>query len=229
MKTIFKFLAFSLFVLTVIPSCKDNDFDFEAEKERALQAEKKLDSLFTAERTKIEEYVEDNFTTDEPIEDTVVVAYQYLEKKIKRGIWYEILQPATNDSYEYKVTSNGYYFVPVYPTNLKLKFTVKLLDGTVVQADETGGNYNINTMGSSPLLNEIWKITFIPYSVKQNGNDIPILGITKEGLQVGNKIRLITPSYWAFGSQAKEVSSQTKVKIPADSPLVYEFEVLGIE
>lgn len=72
-------------------------------------------------------------------------------------------------------------------------------------------------------MNNVWVYAFFPYSIRFNGNDEIIGGLTKDGLKKGSIFRMVTPSYWAF-------DTRTNIKdIPADSPLIYEFEVLAIE
>ena len=222
MKKLFKLMTIALVGSLVFTSCKDNDLDLETGKEANLKAEKKLDSLFSAEKIKIEKYVTDNFTN--AIEDTVSVSYQYLGKKIKRGLWYEILSAPTDDSFEYTGKFVSSYYGSYFTANLpkvKLKYTAKLLDGTVVQQESEGSLFDLSTM-SATTYNNVWEMSFVPYSIKYNGNTQITNGLTAKGLKKGSKIRVISPSYWAFYNKSTD-------KIPAYSPLVYEFEILSIE
>ncbi|MCA5003877.1 FKBP-type peptidyl-prolyl cis-trans isomerase [Sphingobacterium bovistauri] len=217
MKYLFSILSVAALLATTFTACnKSDDFDYE---EYYKQQEQAVDSLLSAEKLKIENYVDEHF--DNPIEDTVSIKYSYLSKKTaKRGIWYEILSQPTDNTYEYKATSSQQLTVPT----LKLKYTAKLLNGTVVQSDLQGGQYSFSS-NSNNLFNQAWHFAFFPYTVKFNAIDVKIHGLgglTKDGLKKGSKIRVITPSLWAFGG--------TKVgDIPANSPLVYEFEVLEIQ
>jgi FKBP-type peptidyl-prolyl cis-trans isomerase FkpA len=219
MKKLFGLLAAVAFLTTTFTSCnKSDDFDYADYNRRQ---EKAIDSLLTDEKLKIEDYVEANFTN--PIEDTVTIKYSYIDKKTaKRGIWYEILSQPTDNSYEYK--SNGTSYQNLIAPTFKAKFTAKLLNGTVVQSDTQGGQYSF-AGSSNNTFNNAWYFAFFPYAVKFNNIDVKILdmgGLTKDGLKKGSKIRMITPSLWAFG--ANKVGD-----IPANSPLVYEFEVLEIQ
>ncbi|TJZ61147.1 hypothetical protein FAZ15_08040 [Sphingobacterium olei] len=201
-------------VATTFVACNNDDYDYEAEREKIRQQEQELDNIFSAEAVKIKEYALANFDT--PQEDTLKYRYQVLDKTIKRGLWYEIVSEPTDDSYEYKLNSSRQV---IYP-KVKLKYTAKLLDGTVVESDLTGSDYDFNQ--TSKIINSAWAISFIPYSIKLNGDPIIQAGLTKDGLKKGSIIRVISPSPWAYGATKTD-------KIPANSPLVYEFEVLSIQ
>ncbi|QBQ42553.1 FKBP-type peptidyl-prolyl cis-trans isomerase [Sphingobacterium psychroaquaticum] len=219
MKNLFKPLFALAFAAVALTSCnKSDNTDYEAEY---LKEEKRLDSIFTADNAKIQRYIAE--TSSDPgtyQEDSVKVRFHYLDKTIKRGIYFKVLSQPTDDTYEYKATSTQSLTAP----KLKLKYTATLLDGTVVQSDTEGSTYSFNE--SQPkIFNQAWYFSFFPYAVKFNGQDVKISGLgglTKNGLKKGSKIRVITPSYWAFGGNTND-------KIPANSPLVYEFEVLTIE
>ena len=217
MKNLLGGIAAVAILATTFTSCnKTDDFDYE---DYYMKQEQSVDSLLSAEKTKIQAYVDEHFTN--PIEDTVSIKYQYLTKKsAKRGIWYEVISTPTDNSYEYKAVSSQQLTAPTF----KAKYTAKLLNGTVVQSDTQGGQYSF-TSSSNNVFNNAWYFAFFPYAVKFNGNDVKINGLgglTKDGLKKGSKIKVIVPSLWAFGA--------TKVgDIPANSPLVYEFEVLEIQ
>lgn len=219
MKNLFSTLTAAVLMAITFNSCNDSvDVDYE---QQILQQERAIDSILSAEKIKIEEYVDLHFQNE--VEDTVKIRYTYLDKgQVNRGIWYEILNPPTDNSYEYK--ANGTSYQSLIPPTFKAKYTAKLLNGTVVQSDLQGTQYSFTT-GSNNVFNNSWYFAFFPYAVKFNGVDVKISGLgglTKDGLKKGSKIRYITPSLWAFGGN--------KVgDIPANSPLVYEIEVLEIQ
>lgn len=125
------------------------------------------------------------------------------------GIWYEILEEGEPGSYEYKVVNNQ-----IEAPTVTVKYTGKLLDGT--QFDE-----NQDEDGAEMPLSRViqaWQIAFLPQEI----DGAEVNGLTVDGLQVGAKIRIITPSIWAYRNQAQ-------AKIPANSPLEFEIEVLNIE
>ncbi|MFZ4862073.1 FKBP-type peptidyl-prolyl cis-trans isomerase [Sphingobacterium sp. Mn56C] len=194
---------------------KDNT-DYE---EFYRQQEKSLDSLIFSQRTAIENYAKSTYGT--PVKDTVSMRYYYLNKKTDRSIWYEVVNEPTDNTYEYKATLTNGGYVAVLPI-LKLKYTAKLLNGTVVQEDKTGSTYNWQNNPNTPIFNNLWYYAFTPYDIKINGDAKIIGGITKNGLKKGSKFRIVGPSVFAFQN------STLGDKIPANSPLAYEFEVLEI-
>jgi FKBP-type peptidyl-prolyl cis-trans isomerase len=181
------------------------------------EQERRIDSILTADKTKIQSYVAEHLPDAQ--EDTVTISFQYLNKpNVKRGFWYKVQQEPTDDSYEYKIGSTSL----VYP-KVKLNYTAKLLDGTEVESAE-GENFDFNQ--TSAVIKNAWFVSFFPYSIRLNSEDRTVGGLTKDGLKVGSIITVVTPSYFAYGSTAKTTSLGT---IPANSPLVYEFEVISIE
>lgn len=215
MKNLFKPLFALVILATTFIACNDDKYDYAADEERARQQELILDSIFRAEALEIKAYALEHF--DAPQEDTLKYHYQFLDKTIKRGFWYEIVNEPSDDTYEYKLNASRQV---IYP-KVKLKYTAKLLDGTtIVESDVTGSDYDFTQ--PSKVINNAWAISFIPYSVKLNGDPIIQYGLTKNGLKKGSIIRVISPSPWAYGTNKTD-------KIPANTPLVYEFEVISIE
>ncbi|MGN0002579.1 MAG: FKBP-type peptidyl-prolyl cis-trans isomerase [Sphingobacterium composti] len=219
MKNLFGLFAAVAIIASSFTSCnKSDDFDYVGE---FTKQEKSIDSLLSSQKTKIEEYVDTHFGTN-AIEDTTKYRFQYLNKTVKRGIWYEIINPATDNSYEYKL--NSAQTGVVYPT-WKLKYKVNLLTSeTPVFSDLEGSNYTLSGSNANSLFTEAWVISLFPAKYKVNGQDINYIGLTKDGIKKGSKIRVIVPSIYAYGAQG--LSSKN---IPANSPLVYEFEVLEIQ
>ena len=217
MKNLFKAVLFAVVGTVIVASCNSkDDYDYVGE---ALKQDKHIDSLLDKEKTKIEEYVQTYFTN--PIEDTTKYRFQVLDKKdVKRGIWYEIISEPTDDSYEYKLNSGQTNVI--FPT-WKLKYKVNLLSSeTPVQSDLEGSDYNLTSGSNSNLFTEAWVISLFPAKYKMNGNDINYIGLTEKGQKKGSKIRVIVPSIYAYGARTQD-------KIPANSPLVYEFEILSIQ
>ncbi|MFD2553744.1 FKBP-type peptidyl-prolyl cis-trans isomerase [Sphingobacterium tabacisoli] len=220
MKNLFKTVLFAAVGAAVFVSCNSkNEYDIEGERQRILEQEKLIDAQLSKERIEIENYVSNHFTN--AIEDTTKYPFQVLDKKnVKRGIWFEVISEPTDDSYEYKLNSNQTNVV--FPT-WKLKYKVNLLNNeTPVQSDLEGSEYNLATGSNSNLFTNAWIISLFPAKYKINGNDINYVGLTAKGQKKGSKIRVIVPSIYAYGSKSQE-------KIPANSPLVYEFEVLSIQ
>lgn len=213
MKKYFKtalFIALGSFVLT---SCMDSGDEIDTDAQN-LKIEQELESLLAEQKIKIETYK--NEFIPNAVEDTLTLNFTRLNKKIKRGIWYLVESEPTDNSYTYSINSSGNKVN--YP-KLKLKYTAKLLNNTVVESDLVGTDYNFEI--PSNKITSIWLSSFFPYSTRFNGNDIILGGLTKDGLKKGSKFKVITPSYFAYGPNSQG-------NIPANSPLVYEFEVLEI-
>ncbi|TYR35002.1 hypothetical protein FXV77_13700 [Sphingobacterium phlebotomi] len=227
MKTLFKPLIVLAFAAIAFSSCmKDNDdIDYEAE---ALKQEKTLDSLLSAEKIKIQDYLA--LTEGNWQEDTVTISLPRLGKTVKRGIWYEVLAEPTqvdDEAYEYELsTSYANQINP--PTKVKLKYAVySLTSETPLKEDATGSDYNFTNTNTN--LTVAWLIGFSPYTIQYNGNNVNLgllAGLTEKGLKKGSEIRIISPSYWSTplysGQQAPDY-------LPSNAPAIYKFEVLGIE
>ncbi len=218
MKNLIKPLIAFAVVATTFTACMDkgDDIDYEAQ---SLASERRLDSLLSSQKTAIEAYVAAEFTTPAAIKDTATINLPRLGKKVERGMYYQILSAPTDNTYEYKYSGSG-FIVPA----VKVKYTVSTLSKTVVQSDNTGSNYTLN--GNNSVFNSTWLYSFYPYSITYNGRELKVDqlglgGLTKDGLKKGSKFRVITPSFW--------VETGSNSTIPANQPLVYEFEVISIE
>ncbi len=126
------------------------------------------------------------------------------------GIWYEIIDPGEPGSYEYKVTSQGGLEFPT----VTVKYTGQLLDGTVFDSRQEDEGVKLSLGGN---IITAWPVAFFPQKIEDND----VNGLTVSGLQKGAKIRFVTPSRWAYANQSSG-------KIPANSPLDFEIEVLDI-
>ena len=216
MKNLFKTVLFAAVGTVMFASCNSkDDFDYEGEY---LKQEKVIDSLLNKDKLLIEDYVDGSFK-----EDSLKIRFNYLNKSVKRGIWYKVIEEPTEENdkaYKYEV-SNSSYGLPVVPPKVTLKYTAKLLNGTVVETEESG-EYDFNS-NASKVINTAWYLSFFPYSIRINEQDTRIIGgLTKNGLKKGSKIIVVTPSYWAYQGLSTD-------KRPANSPLIYEFEVLNIK
>jgi FKBP-type peptidyl-prolyl cis-trans isomerase FkpA len=221
MKNLLGLLAAVAFMATTFTSCNKSDgYNYEEQLEAIRKEEMKIDTLLIQQKIAIEKYVTDNFTN--AIEDTTKVAFQVLDKKVKRGIWYEIISPATDNTYEYKLNAsqNGV----VYPT-WKLKYKVNSLTSeTPIFSDQEGTNYTLTGTTNNNIFTQAWIIALFPAKYKVNGQDINYIGLTKDGQKKGSKIRVIVPSLYAYGAQGLSAKN-----IAANTPLVYEFEILEIQ
>lgn len=227
MKTLFKPLLVLAVTAIAFTSCmkSNDDTDYEAEY---LKQEKALDSLLSAEKIKIQDYLAS--TEGDWKEDTVTISLRRLGKTVKRGIWYEVLaEPAEdNEAYEYKAqpTQIGYQVIP--PSKVKLKYRVySLTSSTPLKEDAAGSEYSFTNTNTN--LTAVWFIGFSPYTAKFEGENynLDLLpGLTEKGLQKNSKIRIISPSYWLTPVYSGQ---QTPDYLPSNAPAIYEFEVLDIK
>lgn len=132
------------------------------------------------------------------------------------GIWYQILAEG-DGAYEYKAKDsivNGATRKVAIAPKVSARYTGQLLDGTVF-------DQNQSPEGMTGLVTQYipaWQIAFFPKKI----GDLKIGGLTVKGLSKGAKIRIITPSYWAYGNLSNG-------KIPANSPLDFMIEVVDIK
>ncbi|GAA4519236.1 FKBP-type peptidyl-prolyl cis-trans isomerase [Sphingobacterium thermophilum] len=217
MKKLIRFLFVVSLSTAAFTSC--NDTDGPDINEIRLRNDQYADSILSVEKPKIEAYVQANLIN--AVEDTTKYPFEVLNKQVKRGIWYEILSQPTDDSYEYKL--NATQTNVVYPT-WKLKYSVKLLTSdTPVFSDTEGSTYSLTSNDNNNIFTYAWLVAFFPARYSLNGSFIPYVGLTEKGLKKGSKIKLVVPSIYAYGSTG------LSGKVPANSPLVYEFEVLDIQ
>jgi len=196
---------------------KDDSAEREAEQR---QQEEAIAASLAADETKIEAYL-DAHPSEGWQEDETEYPLTLIGKTPKRGFWFEILEEPTEDddeAYTYELSSSGGVVWP----KVKVTYTAWLLDGTEVQSEESGDFDFATFRSNTSVYNGVWFASFFPKSIRYNSVDYDIGGLTAKGLKKGSKIRIVSPSLWAFGSVAVG-------DIPANSPLVYEFEVLSIE
>ncbi|PRD51338.1 hypothetical protein C5749_18155 [Sphingobacterium gobiense] len=199
---------------------KDDSAEREAEQRRQQEA---IVASLAADKLKIDTYLAAN-PSEAPggwQADSREETFSLLGKTVKTGIHFEVVTvPSEEDdeAFEYEFSSST---GPV-PPKVRVNYTASLLDGTEVQSGENENIDFATFQSSSNVYNGVWIISFFPKSYRVNGEDVPYYGLTAKGLKKGSHIRVIAPSYWAFYD--KKVGD-----IPANSPLVYEFEVLSIQ
>ncbi|MDM1047444.1 FKBP-type peptidyl-prolyl cis-trans isomerase [Sphingobacterium hotanense] len=197
----FKILLIALLAVVSVSSCMKNDDPtpgIDYEKERA-----RIDSTLRAQKPILAEWAQDNF--ENPIYNDSL------------QMWYEVITPAIDESFEYVLS--GYSFVPV---KADVKYKGELLDGTVF--DETSSTSEM-TIGRGQWL-QAFERAFWPQKVTIAGVDY-FPGLTPKGLQKGQKIRFVAPSPWCYDNKEQK-DKDGKVKIPADSPLVFTIEVSNL-
>ncbi len=212
-----KLLAVLLFGLTIVSilftSCNKDNFDYDAWQKEELEKQRIQDSI---NKKRVEEQfpVIKKYVADNQLQNV-----QYIDSL---GLAYQVLATGDESSYSYLFSSNGGVIAP----NATVKYIGKLVPtGTIFQQTEEGKTTTLNL--SSVIT--AWQIAFLPKSISSNGRDIPTGGITPSGLKKGSKIRIITPSPWAYGDTGKQGASASDVSIPAKSPLDFTIEVVDIK
>lgn len=136
------------------------------------------------------------------------------------GIWYEVVEPGEEGSYEYKtedaINSYGQPVKTLQMPTISVRYTGKLISNNAV--------FDSNVDKADPLVSKLnglipaWYFAFIPQSIGSS----QFGGLTPNGLQIGSVIRIITPSYYGYGNR-------NMGSIPPNSPLFFEIEVIDIK
>ncbi|MEH6307638.1 FKBP-type peptidyl-prolyl cis-trans isomerase [Olivibacter sp. CPCC 100613] len=204
-------ILFLLFgAVIAFSACNKTDFDeLQREQERQDSIERvRIEKLIAEQTPLLKAYVEDKW--ENPIRDTTT------------GIWFEILAPGQQDSYTYKRNSMGQIVAPT----IEVKYKGQLLNGTIFgeTSEESANNktLKINLADQSrDIVVLAWHSAFLPKEIPYNGQNHRTGGLTANGLKKGSKIRFATPSPWGYDTRSRD-------KIPANSPLVFEIEVVNI-
>lgn len=211
MKNLFKFLfAVTITAVTFASCMKDNTLDMDKlrEEQRIKDSIEKarVDGIIEDQAPALAAYAAENLPGATLIDSL--------------GIWYTVLEAGEENSYTYSFGSNGYLIAPT----VTVKYTGRLLNGTVFQETEEDKPATLNV---SETINA-WQRAFFPKTIKINGTEYNIGGITNNGLQKGAKIRFVTSSPWAYDATQRK-DQQGQVTIPANSPLDFTIEVVDIK
>ncbi|HXH98730.1 MAG TPA: FKBP-type peptidyl-prolyl cis-trans isomerase [Sphingobacteriaceae bacterium] len=122
----------------------------------------------------------------------------------KSGIYYVLTSPGTG----------VYTYSNLSTTAVTVKYSGKFLSGVQFDGNTEGITFGPPQFpnGLNNLINA-WKIAMAPKSVG---------GILEAGLQKGGRIRIITPSPYAYGPNANG-------KIPANSILDFDIELIDVK
>jgi len=219
MKKFTKFLMAFLCMGIVFASCNKNDFDYEkAEREQIEKArlEKlRIDSLKKDQAPILREYALSKWGDKAKYSDST-------------GIWYKVELAAGNETpYQYKATVS-YYGAFLTPWAATLNFKGELMNGTVFDQNTEGipAVYtDINT--AIKIYRQAWVQAFVPTIINIQGKDVRFEGLLPKGLQKGDKISFISPSYYTFDQEEYKTGS-TKVTVPKNTPVVYTIELKTI-
>lgn len=199
MKNLFGKLFLVLTLAVGFAACNDNDDWYEEQMRRQELERIRIDSTLNAQKPILEAYALQNF--DNPVLND------------STGIWFDLIEAGDDESYQYMI-SGGQILAP----NVSVKYKGELMNGTVFEetTEDKTANFSLGNVISA------WQFAFLPQSINYNGSDVPLIGLTEKGLKKGSKIKFITPSPYGYDNQARE-------KVPANSPLVFEIEVISIQ
>ncbi|WP_293917154.1 MULTISPECIES: FKBP-type peptidyl-prolyl cis-trans isomerase [unclassified Sphingobacterium] len=212
MKNVFRIIAIGLVGTFIFASCNksdDTDWNKLIEEQRIKDSieNARIKGIIANQAPQLKSYAETNFTNAKL--DTAT------------GIWYQVITEGEASSYTYRFNSMGNGIVAPEVT---VKFKEKLINGTVTEQTETDKT-------TTYLLSNrkyAWHTAFLPKTLSYNNQDVKIGGLTANGLKKNSQIRFISPSPWVYDTQ--EVKDKDgNVKIAANSPIVYEIEVVDIK
>ncbi|MGN5954918.1 hypothetical protein ACP6L2_09955 [Sphingobacterium lactis] len=195
-------LFIALFAAMSMSSCLKNDIEEPPKVNEKEQA--RIDSTFDAQEEMLETYARTHFTNPE------------LDKR--SGIWYEILAPKTDDTYEYFI-SNGSFITPT----VEMIYSIKLMNGTVYDETTEKVTERINYGKLIPVI----PYSFFPKEYLLNGQTV-FTGLIPGGLKKGHKIRYIAPSPLCFDN-IPQYDKDKNLIVPKDSPLDITIEVISIK
>lgn len=155
------------------------------------------------------------FELEKPLlEDYATTNFDNPQLHEELGIWFDVLEAGDPDSYEYKLVqdqtdpNNRYVEAP----DVLVKYTLKRLDNSVVEEETTGVEMALDGVIYA------WQYAFLPTQIDGQA----ITGLTENGLKKGSRIRIATPSRWAYRNSGNN-------GIPPNTPLVFDIEVLDIQ
>jgi hypothetical protein len=222
MKNITKLLMAFLCLGILFTACNKDNFDWDAyykQQEEAIKKEKaRQDSLYKDQAPILEAYAKQKWGD----------AAMRSDSSLSKGIWYKIeyaKETATPYTYGITLTNNGPMITPFSAT---FNFKGELMDGTVFDKNPAGTPaVYTNIYKAIDIYNVGWMRAFTPPVIKQDGRDYYPHGLLPKGLQKGDKITFIAPSYYTF-DQTEYTKGSEKVTVPKNTPVVYTIELVTI-
>lgn len=219
MKNITKFLMAFLCLGMIFASCNKNNIDYDELNRQQIEAARKekarRDALLKTQAPLLEQYAKTNWKENARYSDST-------------GIWYKV-ELATDNSTPYSYTGSiGYYGAQPNAWSATLNFKGELMNGTV---------FDKNTEGVPKVYDDIrvalktygqaWVQAFIPTIINIQGKDERFEGLLQKGLQKGDKISFIAPSYYSF-DEVEYTAGSEKVTVPKNTPVVYTIDLKAV-
>lgn len=208
MKNFTKIFFGMLAIIIALASCsKSDDFSKLAEEQRIKDSieNARIQNLLKEQAPQLKSFAIKNFTN--PKLDTAT------------GIWYDLIAEGDDASYAYQISSGGYLMYPTAVVNYKVNLLNGADKGNLVDESKEGSPATFTINRDRIIL--FWQFAFFPKKLSFQGNEVNIGGLTLKGLKKGSKIKAVAPSPFGYDQVAKD-------KVPANSPLYSEIEVLSI-
>ncbi|MEN5193984.1 FKBP-type peptidyl-prolyl cis-trans isomerase [Sphingobacterium faecium] len=203
-KTFFGMLA----MIIAFASCsKSDDFSKLVEEQRIKDSieNARIENLKKEQAPQLKSFAIKNFTN--PKLDTAT------------GIWYDLIAEGDDASYAYQISSGGYLLYPTAVVNYKVNLLNGSDKGTLVDESKEGSPATFTINKERVIL--FWQFAFFPKKLSFQGKEVNIGGLTVKGLKKGSKIKAVAPSPFGYDQVVKD-------KVPANSPLYSEIEVISI-
>lgn len=218
MKNITKFLLAFLCIGLVFASCNKDNFDYEKAEREQIERERvekaRRDSLKRDQALILKNYAMSKWGENAKFSDST-------------GIWYTIESSGSQTPYVYtgSISSLG---ASITPWAASLNFKGELMSGVVFDKNTEGIPKNYTDIRVAiGTYKQAWIQAFIPTIVNIQGKDVRFEGLLAKGLQKGDKITFISPSYLTFDNQEYTQGSE-KVTVPKNTPVVYTIELKSI-
>lgn len=220
MKKITKFLLAFLCLGLIFASCNKDNFDYEKAEREQIEKNRlekvRRDSLKRIQAPLLEQYAKSKWGDKAKYSDST-------------GIWYTVELATGNETpYTYKGTVNNFGQAGLAAWAATLNFKGQLMDGTVFDQNTEGIPAVYTDISKAiNIYKQAWVQAFVPTIVNIQGKDIRFEGLLPKGLQKGDKISFISPSYYTFDQEEYKTGS-TKVTVPKNTPVVYTIELKTI-
>lgn len=220
MKKITKFLLTFLCLGLIFASCNKDNFDYEKAEREQIEKNRlekvRRDSLKRIQAPLLEQYAKSKWGDKAKYSDST-------------GIWYTVELSTGNETpYTYKGTVNNFGQAGLAAWAATLNFKGQLMDGTVFDQNTEGIPAVYTDISKAiNIYKQAWVQAFVPTIVNIQGKDIRFEGLLPKGLQKGDKISFISPSYYTFDQEEYKTGS-TKVTVPKNTPVVYTIELKTI-
>ena len=199
-------------------ACNKDNIDYDElrrqQEEAARQEKARKESLLKIQAPQLEQYAKMKWGADAKYSDST-------------GIWYKVeFSPTTETPYSYTGT-NGYYGPAANSWSATFNFRGELMSGQVFDKNTDGIPKVYDDIRTAiTVYNTAWVQAFIPTIINIQGKDVRFEGLLPKGLQKGDKISFISPSYYTFDQT--EYTGSEKVTVPKNTPVVYTIELKAV-